>query len=216
VRVKEDGLNEEMASSIDFIKIRMPKKIESPRPSNEKRREEAKTLEINNQLSLNISPEADHSSLDLSSYKKQLQAFECSSPSNAVLEEQLRSLKGKNIEGLFRKKEITIQQKYEKKYEMFDKMLSDRLFSPRTYNLKKKDLEVRLSSEILEVQSRKEEAKRVVGFISDLNDDEDEANSLRTASLGVNQETETFNFKKEKEREPVRELKDTFTNTSPI
>ena len=33
-----------------------------------------------------------------------------------------------------------MKQKYEKKYQMFDKMFSDRLFSPRTYNMKKKEL----------------------------------------------------------------------------
>lgn len=76
--------------------------------------------------------------VDLNSFKKQFQAFECSSPSNAMIEEQLRSLKSKNIEGIFLKKEIIMKQKYEKKYQMFDKMLSDRLFSPRTYNMKKK------------------------------------------------------------------------------
>lgn len=54
---------------------------------------------------------------------------------------------------------------------MFDKMLSDRLFSPRTYSMKKKELETKLQSEILEVKSRKEEAKRVVGFIADVNEE---------------------------------------------
>jgi hypothetical protein len=33
-----------------------------------------------------------------------------------------------------------MKQRYEKKYQIFDKMLSDRLFSPRTYNIKKKEL----------------------------------------------------------------------------
>lgn len=53
---------------------------------------------------------------------------------------------------------------------MFDKMLSDRLFSPRTYNMKKKELESKLSSEIQEIKNRKQEAKRVLGFIKDVSD----------------------------------------------
>lgn len=59
---------------------------------------------------------------------------------------------------------------------MFDKMLNDKFLSPRTYNSKKKELENKLNEEMQEILSRKEEAKRVVGFISDVMDVEDQEN----------------------------------------
>jgi predicted house-cleaning noncanonical NTP pyrophosphatase (MazG superfamily) len=57
---------------------------------------------------------------------------------------------------------------------MFDKMLNDKFLSPRTYNSKKKELENKLNEEMQEILNRKEEAKRVVGFISDVMDGEDQ------------------------------------------
>lgn len=38
---------------------------------------------------------------------------------------------------MFQKKEDQIKENYEKKANIYDRMLSDSIFSPRTYSLKK-------------------------------------------------------------------------------
>ena len=51
---------------------------------------------------------------------------------------------------------------------MFDKMLSDKIVSPRTYNMKKKEIEERLKYEKLELKQKFQEAKTVLGYFEDL------------------------------------------------
>ena len=74
----------------------------------------------------------------------------------------------KNVEGMFRRKEVQAQQQHDKKAALFDKMLSDQLFSPRTYTLKKNQLTHQLTQARAEIEQRRQEAKRVVGFIGEL------------------------------------------------
>lgn len=54
--IQNKAKEEDLVQSIDFIEIRMPKKIESPH-SSARKREESRALEINNQVCLNFSPE---------------------------------------------------------------------------------------------------------------------------------------------------------------
>ena len=51
-------------------------------------------------------------------------------------------------------------------------MLSDRIFSPRTFNIKKKELDEKLSFEKEEVRQRINEAKTVLGYFDDISSEE--------------------------------------------
>ena len=87
---------------------------------------------------------------------------------------------------------------------MFDKMLSDKIVSPRTYNMKKKEIEERLKYEKLELKQKFQEAKTVLGYFEDLSSQESEhekkekellqSDHLRDAQTGGKQ----LNFRKDK------------------
>ena len=69
-------------------------------------------------------------------YKAKVSKYECSSPkysgkiniNSGVLE-------------LFQKKEDQLKESFEKKVSIFDRMLSDSIVSPRTYTVKKNELQ---------------------------------------------------------------------------
>ena len=112
-----------------------------------------------------IDPEG---TFDVQTFKEQFQAFDCSSPSHSKIEDQLKQLKNKNVERFLTKKEVKLSQKYEKKFSMFDKMLQDKIVSPRTYNLKKQEIQERLRSEQSELKQKYQEAKDILGYFDDL------------------------------------------------
>ena len=96
---------EDMANSGDWNALRMPKKIESPLSSEPVKREVTRQLEITIEEKEKT---GEKERAVLNSFKKQFEAYECSSPSNAMLEEQLKSLKKKNVEGMFKRKELKL------------------------------------------------------------------------------------------------------------
>jgi hypothetical protein len=53
-------------------------------------------------------------------------------------------------------------------------MFNDRLFSPRTYNSKKKELDERLKMDKEEIKIKIRDAKNVIGFFEDLSSEESE------------------------------------------
>ena len=195
-----------MINSSEFPEIKMPKRIETPPNEihNEKEEEVERTQETTQPKGLVID-------FDVESYKKHFQAYDCSSPSNARIEFQLKQFKSKNIKSLLQKKQIKVQQKYEKKASIFEKMLSDRIFSPRTFNIKKKELDEKLSFEKEEVRQRINEAKTVLGYFDDISSEEGDVE--RKEEIFEQKQIraeEKPNFKKNKS------LIDEGTNTSPV
>ena len=155
-----------MINSSEFIEIRMPKKIQSP--PNEIKIDECDEEDIPKHKPISLALE------DVEKYKKHFQAFDCSSPSNARIEEQLRQLRHKNVENIFAKKTVKRGEVYQKKSSLLEKLLSERIVSPRTYNMKKKELDEKVRCEEEEMKQKIEEAKRVIGYFDDLSSEEGE------------------------------------------
>ena len=103
----------------------------------------------------------------LQKYKNEIgsrQPFECSSPKYSQQKISLDTA----LMSLFDKKKDQLRDKYEKKSTMFERMLKDSFFSPRTYNVKKNELDEVFRKESDLIQSKIEEANRIVKYAKEM------------------------------------------------
>lgn len=72
------------------------------------------------------------------------------------------------METMFEKKEIKVEEKYEKKVTLLKNTLRDKLISPRTFHMKKKDLDEKLHFEKQEIKEKKKETRNVLEYFEDV------------------------------------------------
>lgn len=80
-----------------------------------------------------------------------MEAFECSSPKYSQRSDVNID---KALVELFRKKEDSLRENYQKKSAMFENLLKDSFYSPRTYNYKKNELDNAFAKEAGLIKSR--------------------------------------------------------------
>lgn len=71
---------------------------------------------------------------------------------------------------LFKKKEEHLKNNFEEKSNKFERLLKDSIFSPRTYNFKKGELELAFKRETDVIRNKLEEATQAINYAKEIDE----------------------------------------------